>query len=97
MSTNYANPASLAELSTLVERTVRIHCPFPPPSLIRAQLLDTGRLFRKSGSLPATAHLQRSIPANYESFQCALDSLSEQIVCENSPFTKSNYALAFPA
>ncbi|KAJ5917618.1 hypothetical protein N7466_011172 [Penicillium verhagenii] len=57
------NPSSLTELSTLVERT----------------LLDTGRLFRKSGSMPASTHLQRSIPSYYESFQDALDNLSEQI------------------
>ncbi|KAJ5664100.1 hypothetical protein N7507_004831 [Penicillium longicatenatum] len=57
------NPRSLADLSTLVERT----------------LLDTGRLFRKSGSMPASAQLQRSIPSYYESFQEALDNLSEQI------------------
>ncbi|KAJ5579451.1 uncharacterized protein N7459_005436 [Penicillium hispanicum] len=57
------NPDSLAELSTLVERT----------------LLDTGRLFRKSGSMPVSTHLQRSIPSYYESFQNALDTLSEQI------------------
>ncbi|KAJ5987179.1 hypothetical protein N7451_011544 [Penicillium sp. IBT 35674x] len=57
------NPSSLADLSTLVERT----------------LLDTGRLFRKSGSMPASTQLQRSIPSYYESFQEALDNLSEQI------------------
>ncbi|KAJ6109431.1 hypothetical protein N7486_001666 [Penicillium sp. IBT 16267x] len=57
------NPNSLADLSTLVERT----------------LLDTGRLFRKSGSMPASSQLQRSIPSYYESFQEALDNLSEQI------------------
>ncbi|KAJ5627913.1 hypothetical protein N7490_010141 [Penicillium lividum] len=57
------NPNALADLSTFVERT----------------LLDTGRLFRKSGSMPASAHLQRSIPSYYESFQEALDNLSEQI------------------
>ncbi|KAJ5806500.1 uncharacterized protein N7503_004102 [Penicillium pulvis] len=57
------NPSSLADLSTLVERT----------------LLDTGRLFRKSGSMPTSSQLQRSIPSYYESFQEALDNLSEQI------------------
>ncbi|KAJ5682355.1 hypothetical protein N7462_005520 [Penicillium macrosclerotiorum] len=60
---NYANPDSLAELSAVVDRT----------------LLDTGRLFRKTGSVPASAHLQRSMPSYYESFQNALDNLSEQI------------------
>lgn len=44
------------------------------------QLVDTGRFFRKNGSMPASTHLQRSIPSYYESFQNALDSLSEQIV-----------------
>ncbi|KAJ5291555.1 hypothetical protein N7478_000806 [Penicillium angulare] len=57
------NPNSLTELSALVERT----------------LLDTGRLFRKSGSMPTSTHLQRSIPAYYEGFQEALDNLTEQI------------------
>ncbi|KAJ5744628.1 hypothetical protein N7533_009498 [Penicillium manginii] len=63
MTTNYSNPDSLGELSMLVERT----------------LLDTGRLFRKNGSVPSSTHLQRSIPSYYESFQSALDNLSEQI------------------
>ncbi|KAJ5161498.1 hypothetical protein N7492_006890 [Penicillium capsulatum] len=63
MDANYANPASLAELSSLVERT----------------LLDTGRLFRKSASMPASFHVQRSVPAYHDRFQNALDSLSEQI------------------
>ncbi|KAJ6013658.1 hypothetical protein N7540_008249 [Penicillium herquei] len=57
------NPTSLTEISALVERT----------------LLDTGRLFRKSGSMPASTHLQRSLPSYYDSFQEALDNLSEQI------------------
>ncbi|KAJ5127094.1 hypothetical protein N7448_007873 [Penicillium atrosanguineum] len=63
MASNYANPDSLTELSALVERT----------------LLDTGRLFRKNGSMPVSTHLQRSIPSYYDSFQDALDNLSEQI------------------
>ncbi|KAJ5391625.1 hypothetical protein N7509_007115 [Penicillium cosmopolitanum] len=62
-SANYSNPDSLGELSMLMERT----------------LLDTGRLFRKNGSIPSSTHLQRSIPSYYESFQSALDNLSEQI------------------
>ncbi|CAI7647640.1 unnamed protein product [Penicillium pancosmium] len=62
-SANYSNPDSLGELSVLMERT----------------LLDTGRLFRKNGSIPSSTHLQRSIPAYYEGFQSALDNLSEQI------------------
>ncbi|KAJ5902057.1 hypothetical protein N7495_002585 [Penicillium taxi] len=57
------NPESLSELSALVERT----------------LVDTGRLFRQSASIPTVAHLQRSIPLYHESFQEALDNLSEQI------------------
>ncbi|KAJ5832153.1 hypothetical protein N7474_000464 [Penicillium riverlandense] len=60
---NYANPDSLTELSTMLERT----------------LIDTGRLFRKPASMPSKTTLQRSIPAYYESFQEALDNLSEQI------------------
>ncbi|KAJ5082561.1 hypothetical protein N7532_011604 [Penicillium argentinense] len=60
---NFSNPDSLAELSALVERT----------------LLDTGRLFKKNGSVPSSTHLQRSIPMHYESFQLALDNLSQQI------------------
>ncbi|KAJ5574963.1 hypothetical protein N7450_008862, partial [Penicillium hetheringtonii] len=63
MAVNYSNPDSLAELSTLVERT----------------LLDTGRLFRKNGTISSSTHMQRSIPSYYESFQVALDNLSEQI------------------
>ncbi|KAJ5166907.1 uncharacterized protein N7482_005688 [Penicillium canariense] len=61
---SYASPDSLVELSALVERT----------------LIDTGRVFRKSCSMPASTHLQRSVPAYYDSFQDALDNLSEQIV-----------------
>ncbi|CEO58915.1 hypothetical protein PMG11_03609 [Penicillium brasilianum] len=63
MTPNFANPDSLAELSALVERT----------------LIDTGRLFRKSNSIAASTHIQRSIPVYYDGFQNALDSLSEQI------------------
>ncbi|KAJ5883635.1 uncharacterized protein N7473_010521 [Penicillium subrubescens] len=63
MTTNFGSPDSLAELSALVERT----------------LIETGRLFRKSNSLPASTQLQRSIPTYYDGFQDALDSLSEQI------------------
>ncbi|KAF3398357.1 hypothetical protein F1880_005945 [Penicillium rolfsii] len=63
MTTNFANPDSLAELSALVERT----------------LIDTGRFFRKSNSLPVATQLQRSIPKYYNGFQDALDNLSEQI------------------
>ncbi|KAJ6120618.1 hypothetical protein N7523_004898 [Penicillium sp. IBT 18751x] len=63
MGSNFANPDSLTELSALVERT----------------LLDTGRLFRKNGSMPVSTHLQRSIPSYFDSFQDALDNLSEQI------------------
>ncbi|KGO70453.1 hypothetical protein PITC_014630 [Penicillium italicum] len=62
-STSYSNPDSLTELSSIIERT----------------LIDTGRLFRKSGSMPSRAHLQRSIPLYHDSFQNALDTLSEQI------------------
>ncbi|KAJ5276856.1 hypothetical protein N7524_003009 [Penicillium chrysogenum] len=62
-STSYANPDSLTELSSIIERT----------------LIDTGRLFRKSGSVPSRTHLQRSIPLYHDSFQNALDNLSEQI------------------
>lgn len=47
---------------------------------VEIQLIDTGRLFRKSNSMPASSHLQRSIPAYYDGFQDALDNLSEQIV-----------------
>ncbi|KAK4910901.1 hypothetical protein LTR66_017400 [Elasticomyces elasticus] len=60
---SYSNPESLTELSSIVERT----------------LIDTGRLFRKSGSMPSRTHLQRSIPLYHDSFQNALDNLSEQI------------------
>ncbi|KAJ5835212.1 hypothetical protein N7447_001238 [Penicillium robsamsonii] len=60
---NYSNPDSLTELSSIIERT----------------LIDTGRLFRKSGSMPSRTHLQRSIPLYHDSFQNALDNLSEQI------------------
>ncbi|KAJ5486938.1 hypothetical protein N7530_001238 [Penicillium desertorum] len=62
-STSYSNPDSLTELSRIIERT----------------LIDTGRLFRKSGSVPSRTHLQRSIPLYHDSFQNALDNLSEQI------------------
>ncbi|KAJ6160601.1 hypothetical protein N7470_003997 [Penicillium chermesinum] len=57
------NPDSLTELSTLVERTLR----------------DTGRFFRKSGSVASKTQAQRSVPGYYESFQQSLDNLSEQI------------------
>ncbi|KAJ5130706.1 uncharacterized protein N7515_006745 [Penicillium bovifimosum] len=60
---SYSNPESLTELSTIIERT----------------LIDTGRLFRKSGSMPSRTHLQRSLPLYHDSFQNALDNLSEQI------------------
>ncbi|KAJ5384316.1 hypothetical protein N7517_002227 [Penicillium concentricum] len=60
---SYSNPDSLTELSSIIERT----------------LIDTGRLFRKSGSMPSRTHLQRSIPLYHDSFQNALDNLSEQI------------------
>ncbi|KAJ5616382.1 hypothetical protein N7537_001496 [Penicillium hordei] len=62
-STSYSNPDSLTELSSIIERT----------------LIDTGRLFRKSGSMSSRSHLQRSIPLYHDSFQNALDNLSEQI------------------
>ncbi|KAJ5551226.1 hypothetical protein N7535_000831 [Penicillium sp. DV-2018c] len=62
-SSSYANPESLTELSAIIERT----------------LIDTGRLFRKSGSMPSRTQLQRSLPLYHDSFQNALDSLSEQI------------------
>ncbi|KAJ5960627.1 uncharacterized protein N7479_007777 [Penicillium vulpinum] len=62
-TTSYSNPDSLTELSSIIERT----------------LIDTGRLFRKSGSMPSRTHLQRSIPLYHDSFQNALDNLSEQI------------------
>ncbi|OQE95468.1 hypothetical protein PENNAL_c0002G07594 [Penicillium nalgiovense] len=62
-STSYSNPDSLTELSSIIERT----------------LIDTGRLFRKSASVPSRTHLQRSIPLYHDSFQNALDNLSEQI------------------
>ncbi|KAJ5188862.1 hypothetical protein N7491_005183 [Penicillium cf. griseofulvum] len=61
--TSYSNPDSLTELSSIIERT----------------LIDTSRLFRKSGSMPSRIHLQRSIPLYHDSFQNALDNLSEQI------------------
>ncbi|KAJ5091637.1 hypothetical protein NUU61_006507 [Penicillium alfredii] len=63
MASSYSNPESLVELSTLVERT----------------LVDTGRLFRKSGSMPSRTNLQRALPSYSDSFQEALDNLSEQI------------------
>ena len=47
---------------------------------VEIKLIDTGRLFRKSNSMPASSHLQRSILAYYDGFQDALDNLSEQIV-----------------
>ncbi|KAJ5773522.1 hypothetical protein N7457_008418 [Penicillium paradoxum] len=62
-SASYSNPESLTELSSIIERT----------------LIDTGRLFRKSGSMPSRTHLQRSLPLYHDSFQNALDNLSEQI------------------
>jgi hypothetical protein len=89
MTTNFGSPDSLAELSALVERTVQlpssapqreIRGPTEPATDIEIQLIETGRLFRKSNSLPASTQLQRSIPTYYDGFQDALDSLSEQIV-----------------
>jgi hypothetical protein len=89
MATNFACPDSLTELSALVERTVQLLSPAPqkeicdpaePSADNETQLVDTGRLFRKSNSLPASTQIQRSIPAYYDGFQDALDNLSEQIV-----------------
>ncbi|KAJ5633825.1 hypothetical protein N7528_001667 [Penicillium herquei] len=71
------NPASLTDISALVERT----------------LLDTGRLFRKSGSMPASTHLQRSLPSYYDSFQEALDNLSEQIFIAKAYLEKDYEAI----
>ncbi|CAG8398554.1 unnamed protein product [Penicillium salamii] len=75
--TNYSNPESLTELSSIVERT----------------LIDTGRLFRKSGSMPSRTHLQRSIPLYHDSFQNALDNLSEQIFIAKAFLEKDYEAL----
>lgn len=88
MTTNFANPDSLAELSALVERTVLPSsapkmdpCDTPTANTDNeTQLIDTGRLFRKSNSMAASTHIQRSIPVYYDGFQNALDNLSEQIV-----------------
>ena len=88
MTTSFASPDSLAELSTLVERTVQLPSSAPKetrnlaecPTDNETQLIDTGRLFRKPSSLAASTHLQRSVPAYYDGFQDALDNLSEQIV-----------------
>ncbi|KAJ5620656.1 hypothetical protein N7510_004640 [Penicillium lagena] len=74
---NYANPDSLTELSTMLERT----------------LIDTGRLFRKPASMPSKTTLQRSIPAYYASFQEALDNLSEQIFMAKAFLEKDYEAL----
>ncbi|KAJ5359032.1 uncharacterized protein N7496_011445 [Penicillium cataractarum] len=90
MTTSFANPDSLAELSALVERTVQLPSSAPkmdPRDSATAeratdnetQLIDTGRLFRKSNSMAASTHIQRSIPVYYDGFQNALDNLSEQI------------------
>ncbi|OQE47465.1 hypothetical protein PENCOP_c001G02821 [Penicillium coprophilum] len=74
---NYSNPDSLTELSSIIERT----------------LIDTGRLFRKSGSMPSRTHLQRSIPLYHDSFQNALDNLSEQIFIAKAFLEKDYEAL----
>ncbi|OKL55862.1 hypothetical protein UA08_08888 [Talaromyces atroroseus] len=58
-----ANPDSLAVLTDAVNQT----------------LIDTGRFFKSSGSLQSRTHLKTSIPASYQRFQIALDTLSEQI------------------
>ncbi|KAJ5301478.1 hypothetical protein N7508_006341 [Penicillium antarcticum] len=73
----FADPQSLGDLSTIIERT----------------LLDTGRVFRKSGSMPSRAHVQRSIPFYHESFQNALDNLSEQIFIAKAFLEKDYEAL----
>lgn len=44
------------------------------------QLIDTGRFFKSAGSLQSRAQLKASIPASYQRFQTALDTLTEQIV-----------------
>jgi hypothetical protein len=44
------------------------------------KLIDTGRFFKSSGSFQSRVQLKKSIPASYDRFQIALDSLSEQIV-----------------
>ncbi|KAJ5771214.1 uncharacterized protein N7511_003265 [Penicillium nucicola] len=73
----FADPQSLGDLSSIIERT----------------LLDTGRVFRKSGSMPSRAHIQRSLPLYHESFQIALDNLSEQIFIAKAFLEKDYEAL----
>ncbi|KAA8651909.1 hypothetical protein EYZ11_007346 [Aspergillus tanneri] len=62
-NSDYSNPESLDILTAMVNQT----------------LIETGRFFRSQGSMQSRAQLKRSIPAAHEQFQCALDSLSEQI------------------
>ena len=94
--TNYSNPETLTELSSIVERTVSADstCHLAHSNL-PWQLIDTGRLFRKSGSMPSRSHLQRSIPLYHDSFQNALDNLSEQIVSAPISARDSSHSLLF--
>ncbi|EED14843.1 conserved hypothetical protein [Talaromyces stipitatus ATCC 10500] len=46
---------------------------------VNQTLVDTGRFFKSSGSLQSRAQLKASIPASYQRFQTALDTLTEQI------------------
>ncbi|KUL86917.1 hypothetical protein ZTR_05334 [Talaromyces verruculosus] len=46
---------------------------------VNQTLIDTGSFFKSSGSLQSRAQLKASIPASYQRFQTALDTLTEQI------------------
>uniref|UniRef100_A0A093UUR9 Titin n=1 Tax=Talaromyces marneffei PM1 TaxID=1077442 RepID=A0A093UUR9_TALMA len=46
---------------------------------VNQTLIDTGRFFKSAGSLQSRAQLKASIPASYQRFQTALDTLTEQI------------------
>ncbi|CRG83068.1 hypothetical protein PISL3812_00416 [Talaromyces islandicus] len=70
----FTNPESLTALSDTVNQT----------------LIDTGRFFKSSGSFQSRVQLKKSIPASYDRFQIALDTLSEQIFIAKA-FLESDY------
>lgn len=82
MAPSLANPEALEVLSEAVNSTVLLS---PGDSkwewnADHTKLIDTGRFFRTSGSLPARTQLKASLPEAYDKFQTALDSLLQQVV-----------------